>query len=273
MCAAGRWIAKMVCAPFEWARAMCCRICGRRTVTKKERSARGGVQGTLALWVVIFSGAMVVALAAYIIGLAGKGDIGTAKEIFNIVLPVLATWVGTVLAFYFGRENFESANREVREMVDKLTPGQKAKAAISTIMRDVVRTTCFRLSAERTEDTAKVKELRELFGRAGVTRVPVLAEDGKAKYMIHESTVSKYLADDAHSEGDPLRDLVAAHDDLVSLNKGFIVVSEAMSIATAKVKMEQTASCQDIFVTAKGTADEPLLGWVSNVRLGKHLEA
>jgi hypothetical protein len=26
----------------------------------------------------------------------------------------MATWVGTVLAFYFGREDFESASKQVR---------------------------------------------------------------------------------------------------------------------------------------------------------------
>ena len=30
------------------------------------------------------------------------------------LLPVMATWVGTVLAFYFGGENFESASKQVR---------------------------------------------------------------------------------------------------------------------------------------------------------------
>ena len=232
-------------------------------------SGKRETRNVLAYSVLGISAAGILALAGFAVG-SKSAD---AKEIFNIVLPVFATWVGTVLAFYFGRENFESANREVRQMVDKLSPAQRAQAAISTIMRDVVRTTCFRLSAERTEETAKVKDLRELFEKAGITRVPVLTEDGNAKYMIHESSVTKYLAGDAHSEGDPLSKLVTAHHDLVSLNKGFIVVSEATPIVTAKIRMEQTASCQDIFVTKTGGADEPVLGWVSNIRLAKSIEA
>ena len=39
--------------------------------------------------------------------------------IFNMVLPVVASWVGTILAFYFGRENFESANKQVRDIMQK----------------------------------------------------------------------------------------------------------------------------------------------------------
>src|SRR5437660_837167 len=33
----------------------------------------------------------------------------TAQYVLTAVLPVVAAWVGTVLAFYFGRENYESA--------------------------------------------------------------------------------------------------------------------------------------------------------------------
>ncbi len=52
-----------------------------------------------------------------------------------------------------------------------------------------------------------------------------------------------------------------------------VVVSQDIMIADAKKKLAQIPFCQDIFVTDKGTADEPLLGWVSNIRLGKYLEA
>ena len=33
------------------------------------------------------------------------------RLVFTTVLPLIGTWVGTVLAFYFSRENFESARR------------------------------------------------------------------------------------------------------------------------------------------------------------------
>ncbi|MEJ2756141.1 MAG: hypothetical protein P8104_10015 [Gammaproteobacteria bacterium] len=53
--------------------------------------------------------------------------------------------------------------------------------------------------------------------------------------------------------------------------KGFVIVSESMTIGDAKNLMEQTPGCLDIFVTKSGTNKEELLGWISNIRLSKYL--
>ena len=51
-----------------------------------------------------------------------------AKWILATVLPVVAAWVGGVMAYYFGKENFragaENAEKLVREL--KQTPSAKA---------------------------------------------------------------------------------------------------------------------------------------------------
>src|SRR5262245_33908665 len=39
---------------------------------------------------------------------------GTSRLVFAAVLPLLGTWVGTVLAFYFARENLEAATETAR---------------------------------------------------------------------------------------------------------------------------------------------------------------
>jgi len=41
---------------------------------------------------------------------------------FNVIIPLLATWIGTVLAFYFGRENFEAASKQYKSIINQLTP-------------------------------------------------------------------------------------------------------------------------------------------------------
>jgi uncharacterized membrane protein len=46
--------------------------------------------------------------------------------VFTAVLPVVATWVGTVLAFYFGSENFRQAAQHTREALsDRLVAKKK----------------------------------------------------------------------------------------------------------------------------------------------------
>jgi hypothetical protein len=40
---------------------------------------------------------------------AGRNRAETSRLVFSSVLPLLGTWVGTVLAFYFARENLAAA--------------------------------------------------------------------------------------------------------------------------------------------------------------------
>jgi len=104
----------------------------------------------------------------------------------------------------------------------------------------------------------------------------VLADDGQPRYMIHESVVDSFLAkeeDREKAKEASLKDFAKAHESRISEGRGFVVVSESTSIADAKAKMERIPSCQDIFVTKKGESGEMLLGWVSNIRLAKKIQA
>ena len=56
------------------------------------------------------------------------------------------------------------------------------------------------------------------------------------------------------------------------LDKGFIIVSEETTLATANSRLEDLPSSQDIFITKGGGSDEALIGWISNLRLAKFLE-
>src|SRR5436309_10720062 len=51
----------------------------------------------------------IVVLSIVAISTAGKDRAETSRLVFSAVLPLLGTWVGTVLAFYFARENLEAA--------------------------------------------------------------------------------------------------------------------------------------------------------------------
>ena len=78
----------------------------------------GKQRNVIASATLIFSASAITVLAVFTIIQRPERTL----TIFNIVLPVFASWVGTILAFYFGRENFESANQQVRELVQKIMP-------------------------------------------------------------------------------------------------------------------------------------------------------
>jgi hypothetical protein len=142
---------------------------------------------------------IVTIVALTILGaIAIASDKATAITLFNIMLPVMATWVGTVLAFYFGRENFESANKQVRAtnaqlvQIAQRTQRELVRQPITEIMRPISAITYGLFSA-----TVTIADLRAKFTDV-VTRLPVLTSDLKPLYMIHASSVEKYLNAPTH---------------------------------------------------------------------------
>jgi hypothetical protein len=222
----------------------------------------------LAYSVLIFSTLAITSLAIISI----VRDPEEAKDIFNVVLPVFSSWVGTILAFYFGRENFESANEQVRELVGKLGPEERVKSSVKSIMRPLNQMTFIKLDENLTENDMRISQIREKFmGR--VSRLPILGRKDQPKYMIHQSRIDQFLSSNGEEDITLQLFLEAMHSEGLNfgLNSGFVIVSENTEIAIAKQKMEAFPECQDIFVTEDGKSDAPLVGWISNIRLMKYI--
>lgn len=235
----------------------------------RNKPKLGAMNRNILAWftLLICTGAISV-LALFII----NNDSLDAKDIFYAILPVFSSWVGTVLAFYFSRESFESANRQVWELVERLTPEQRAKASVRSIMRPFGDITYFPLSSEQNIQTVKLADLYSLLG-GNISRLAIIDAELKPKYIIHQSRLDNYLALDGKKE-DNLATFIAKQKSKGSefgFNQGFVVVSEKTSLAEAKHKMDDIPSCQDIFITKDGSLYEPLTGWISNVRLAKFL--
>lgn len=228
-----------------------------------------GARNVLAYGTLIFSVSAITILAA----IAIISDSAKTMDIFHIILPVFASWVGTILAFYFGRENFEAANKQVRELVQQLTPEQRAKALVTTIMRSLLNAVHHEISKGKVEKDVKISELRAKISD-NVSRLPIIGADKKPRYTIHGSRIDKYIASGGKPD-DTLEKFISTQKAAgieYGLDKGFIIVSEQTTISAANRKIEDTPTRQDIFITKGGSSDEPLSGWISNLRMAKFLE-
>ncbi len=235
-----------------------------------NNSPNGSSRSVLAYGILIFSGLAITGSAVMAIIV----DRGNAITIVNIVLPVITSWVGTILAFYFGRENFEAANQQVLQLVRRLTPEERSTASVTSIMRRLTDLVYIKIPQGKDDRDIKLKELRTKFG-GNVSRLPVIDADERAKYIIHESSIDKYIVLKGENDVDTLETFIASQKEAgfeFGLNKGFALVSEGTTLAAAKRRMEEISSCQDIFVTRGGSENEPLTGWISNVRMAKFLE-
>jgi hypothetical protein len=233
---------------------------------KKQESTWQRYNLAIIILILSFLGIFILAILAIL------NERENAMTILNIALPVFASWVGTILAFYFGRENFESANTQIREIINKLSPEELEKQPVVNIMKKLTETTHFKMTGN--DDTKVIlKDIRKLYDDQ-VTRLPILNPDDSPKYLIHESSIDSYILL-GKSENDTLSDFIAnrkAAKKEFGLNKGFVVVCENSTVAEAKERMEQDKSCQDIIVTKNGTEKEPVKGWISNTRLQKVLQ-
>src|SRR5271157_4019830 len=86
----------------------------------------------LAKWIIIFvfSVTGVIGVVAIVMATAfyNEKTFGSVKDILGILLPVLSAWAGAVIAFYFGRENFESGTKSSAALVRQLTSEEKLES-------------------------------------------------------------------------------------------------------------------------------------------------
>jgi hypothetical protein len=187
----------------------------------------------------------------------------TMKEIFHTLLPVLASWVGTVLAFYFGKENFESANKQINQLVNKITPEVFKDLPVTQVMIDYDTMVKY---PDADSATTKVSDLKDAFDKiTDKSRLPIIDKDKKPLFILHktefdvlskdETTKEKLLAD--------FKENGYGHKQ----SRGFVIVSESATLKEALAALKTIVECKDVFITKGGTEKEPLTGWLPDIRI------
>lgn len=206
--------------------------------------------------------------------------------VFHALLPVLGTWVGTVLAFYFSRENFVTAAATTQKLVGQLSDQKLQQAGARSVMIPFTRIMGLNMTKDMTEADITVESLRDMIKPHGarvplLTRVPIFTHDRLVKYVIHQSTIyeflaQQYLAKKTETAKAPteekkatLKDLIE-HNDFREETQRFAFVPAYASLADAKAAMEKVDGCMDVFVTQNGGSNEPVLGWISNVEIARY---
>jgi hypothetical protein len=194
------------------------------------------------------------------------------KTLLASVLPVLGTWVGTVLAYYFAKENFESAARTTKELVG--IEERLRSVPVTTAMIPIEKADKKQLGATETPENLQLKELLKIMDTTHRNRLPVLSATGAAIYVIHRSSLTEFIAQrslDAarHETLEELtiKDLKEKRVDLFRAITGWACVKRTATLAEAKKAMEDLLDCSDVFVTESGRPSEPVIGWITNVEI------
>ncbi len=231
----------------------------------------------LAVWVA-FGGMGAVAALGIVAVFKNQGN---ARDILTMVLPVIGTWVGTVLAFYFAKDNLLAATQSTKELLGLKERLKKIPVDSAMLRFGDPKVLKKQLAAGEDPLSLKLLDLSKFLRAAGRNRLPVLKADGAAVYIIHLSTLTDYISQRAEQPAPgakPVADLTI--DDvkkdapkLFTTIRSFDFVKKTASLAEAKAVLESNPEVADIFVTENGRADEPVIGWVTNVEIGLRSQA
>ena len=199
-----------------------------------------------------------------------KEGFTNVKDILGILLPVMSAWAGTVLAFYFSRENFESAARNTADLVKQLNPEEKLK---SILIRDVMIRIrdADSLTLENEEKTIKLKDhiITAILDKKKRNRLPILDKTGLIKYMAHRSLFDQFIAQKADVKkkvGDlTLDDMLSEQEYKEILTGSYKTLQETSSLVEAKALMDKITICSDVFVTEDGQPNTRVIGWITDV--------
>lgn len=232
----------------------------------KSSSADTETRTKLARLIVLLGIGGVVVVSGVAI-LAADDRSATSQLVFTAVLPLLGTWVGTVLAFYFARENLAAATDSALALQGRAEKTTK----VSSVMIPEAQFIAYDLG---TTDTAEVIELAQLYTKMQEVnppsrRLPVRDASGAVLYAIHDSTLTAF----AESVGQTTSTLDKTLGDLLADGeyKQFVTalgfVSENATVSEARKVMGTTKFCNDVFVTQSGKPEDRAVGWLTNTLL------
>jgi len=246
---------------------------------------------------IIIYGTVVLGLVAISIIIAGliiasrqpatdKG-MNLVTDVFHSLLPVIAAWIGAVIAFYFGKENFESANKSVQDMVKQITNADDKLKATKVSDKDVMRLIADisynkDIIDKEDKDINVSKDLLDFIdnNKKG-DRLPVFDNKAVCRYIIHQSTLNEFIRrlstgkypniKDKTLEEITLDHMVNNSDEEMKnkLTKSQVFVSKDATLFEAKEKMTGNKWSQDVFVTDTGKATEPVIGWITNNKIAE----
>lgn len=225
---------------------------------------------TILTLIIVSAGILLIALLAMIIILlAGDQEkLESAKWVFNAIIPLIASWIGTVIAFYFGRENFESAARQAMS----LTRDTLDDIQVENIMINI-KTIVYRKIDPADDAKFSLNSIITLYKDIDKDRIPIFSSTLNPRFVIEKSTMIEYLNSNQGKPDLNLKDMIDANPNKFSFeaNEGFIVVSRTNTVEEALNKMNSVKGCQDVFITDNGKETGEVIGWLTDTLINRFL--
>ena len=214
-------------------------------------------------------------------GLLSAGAWAGASEVSAFGITAIAA-----LAGMFSKQ----ATDKLRDVFDNLFKTEQGKGdeqrgdklsgnvLVTEKMIPINKITAHAIPENGSEKDVKLLDLHEKYGGV-VTRVPVLNHSGAVEHVIHQSLLYKFIAARSVAalksgatfdlESVTLEEFLNFEGMRELVTESIAIVPMTANLEHAKAKMEQVSNCMDVFITETGKQKEPILGWLTNVDIGR----
>jgi hypothetical protein len=125
--------------------------------------------------------------------------------------------------------------------------------------------------------TLKVRDLARRFKTERLSRMPFLTDSNRITMIVHRSMVDHYLAskliddESANVSNLSVAEMLQHDAELKRLfETSFQVIAQTARLSDVNGVLAANHEIQDVFVTATGNRDEPVMGWITNAMLAQH---
>lgn len=221
-------------------------------------------------------GMIVIAISVVVLGYVGHKIItqmnsssADYKYVYSSLLPLVGTWVGVVLAFYFGKENYEVASKKYETIINKLTPEILDDVEVGQIM--ISKKTMVYKSWDEIKSKS-VQEVIDFLMTIDKTRLPVLDSDQMIKYIIHASLLSKPFKNSANQvqtadTSITMENFVIRYREVIGK---IITVNENEKLEIVRQKLSAESHSKDVFVLDDSGN---LSGWLTDTLILRYINS
>ena len=217
-------------------------------------------------------GIMVIAVSVLALTFVGykivsEGGTEDYEFVYSSLLPLVGTWVGVVLAFYFGKENYEAASKRYENIIDKLSPDILDDVKVNQIM--IAKKTMVAKKWDDIQDKT-VKDVIDFLLGVEKSRLPILDANGKVKFIIHDSLLSKPNKNEQNEiqAADPAEKMSAFVSKHLGVIDQIVMVKEDDILENVRKTMNSKPNCRDVFVEDN---NGNLVGWLTDTLILRYI--
>jgi len=242
------------------------------------KNCKPDMQSSIALIITAVSAAVIMMIAFNALFLQKEAPLDFVGQ---TLLPLIGTWMGAVLAYYFAKVQYDAANAQQDKLIDKITIEKRLeslKVTEAMIKFEDIKGLDFDAYYSDPNKTI-IKDILQNKSLKEYNRFLFL-QGRKLKFIIHRSIFDRFITMKFSETGVSkeqieklsLKDITESDDAKIKayVHQGLEFLSVNKTLYQAKLIIDSNKACEDILITLTGNSDEEVLGWIPDTLLAEY---